>query len=166
MSIKLLKNKKIIAVIAVAILGWAGITVSQTQVNSVLDVVMTEEVASDVTPASGIKEDFNTAGQISKQRQIHILYGDTTGGGHIFGAGKPCKSEFPQSWSEEKIIKEISVIAANDNLDWEQQRNGYHVADTNVGEVEVRVVKDRNNEKVITAYPTNTRRNPCPANDN
>ena len=166
MSINLLKNKKILALIVVAILGWAGITVSQTQVTEVLDMVMVEETAPDVKPASGIKEDFNAAGLISKQRQIHILYGDDTGGGHLYGANKPCKSEFPQSWSEEKIIEEISLIAANDNLDWEQQRNGYHVAETNVGAVEVRVVKDKNNKQVITAYPINAPRNPCPANDN
>lgn len=162
----LLKKKNVIAVIAVALLGWAGITVSQTQVGAVLDLVMAEEQAPDVRPASGVKEDFNQAAYISDQRRIHILYGDHTGGGHLYGTATPCKSEFPKSWNEEKIIKEITLIAANDNLDWEKQRNGYHVAETNVGQVELRVVKDRDNEKVITAYPLNTGRNPCPANDN
>ncbi|MEZ5901772.1 MAG: hypothetical protein R3D88_00495 [Alphaproteobacteria bacterium] len=60
----------------------------------------------------------------------------------------------------------MELIAANDNLNWEQQRNGYYVTEQPVGTVKVRVVKDRDGKNVVTAYPTNTPRNPCPANDN
>lgn len=163
MSIKnIIKNKKILVPLIVAVLGLGGITVSQTQVSGVLDMVQ----AQNINPESGTKEDFNTASLITLQRQTHILYGDKTGGGHLYGTGKPCKSEFPQNWNKDKVIKEIALIAANDNIDWEKQRNGYHVAEENIGNIKVRVVKDRKNEKVITAYPTNTGRNPCPANDN
>lgn len=155
----------------VAILGWAGFQVSEGQVSQVVDLVVQEKPAEDNAPAAeetSIKERFNDAALISEQRRVHILYGDATGGGHKFGLGKPCKSEFPKHWDDKTIIKEVELIAANDNLNWEQQRNGYHVTEQKIGTVNVRVVKDRENESVITAYPLNTGRNPCPApaNDN
>jgi len=177
-----LKSKKGIIVLAiVTLLGWAGITVAEKDVSNVVNVFFeddqtaqqagiteqTEEAPnteqSPSTPSA--KEDFNRASAISLQRRAHILYGDATGGGHMFGAGKPCKSEFPKHWDEDTIIKEVDLIAANDNLNWEQQRNGYYVTEQKVGTVNVRVVKGRENKRVITAYPTNVPRNPCPAND-
>jgi len=183
-----LKSKKGIIVLAiVTLLGWAGITVAEKDVNNVVNIFFEEgqtsqqsniaeqadaEQASKLptsdnatTEPPRVKEDFNKASAISPQRRAHILYGDATGGGHMFGAGKPCKSEFPKHWDEDTIIKEVELIAANDNLNWEQQRNGYYVTEQKVGTVNVRVVKGRAGEKVITAYPTNVPRNPCPAND-
>ncbi len=118
------------------------------------------------TKQGSFKQEFNKASAISPQRRVHILMGDRTGGGHMFGAGKPCKSEFPSDWDEDKIIDTIDLIAANDNANWEQQRNGYHVREQMIEGVKVRVVKGRKNEQVITAYPLNMGRNPCPANDN
>ena len=160
---ELLKSRKAILVAGiVAILGWAGFTVAEQDVTQVVDLVLSEEVQTQ--PSA--KENFNEVSLISPQRRVHILYGDATGGGHKFGTGKPCKSEFPQHWDDKTIIKEVELIAANDNLDWERQRNGYHVAEQKVDTVEVRVVKDRDNAQVITAYPVNMPRNPCPANDN
>ncbi len=102
---------------------------------------------------------------ITPERRTHILYGDETGGGHFHTANKPCKSEFPEDWSVEKVIETISLIAANDNLNWRKERNGYHVAEQQVENLEVRVVLDENRQSVITGYPINVARNPCPAND-
>lgn len=99
---------------------------------------------------------------LSEKRITHILYGDMTGGGHRYGAGMPCKSEFPKHWDDEKIINVTRKIAANDNLDWERQRNGYYVTEEFEGNVEVRVVKGPKKQRVITAYPVNAARNPCP----
>lgn len=106
--------------------------------------------------------------EISAARQTHILTGDATGGGHRAGAGKPCKSEFPADWPDDKIIVTVGKIAANDNLFWKEQDNGYYVAEQPVDGVRVRVVMDKQRAHVITAYPTNLPRNPCrtPANDN
>jgi hypothetical protein len=169
--LKLIKAKKSLLVMAlVAILGWAGYSVSNQDVSKVVDTVLTaipDEAASITTPQAKARatEAFNKSSHISDDRRAHILYGDATGGGHLYGAGKPCKSEFPKNWSEETIVKEVDLIAANDNLNWEQQRNGYYVTEQSVGTVKVRVVKGRNGEDVITAYPTNMKRNPCPAND-
>lgn len=173
-----LKGKKGLIVLAiVTLLGWAGITVSENDVSNIVSVFVEEDqtAEADMTPNEGTttpetsqpraKGDFNKASAISPQRRAHILYGDATGGGHMFGTGKPCKSEFPKHWDEDTIIKEVDLIAANDNLNWEQQRNGYYVTEQKVGTVKVRVVKGRENKNVITAYPTNVPRNPCPAND-
>jgi len=97
---------------------------------------------------------------------IHILYGDERGGGHKFGIGKPCKSEFPESWSDEKITETVKTIAANDNLNWQEENNGYFVTETMQDDIEIRVVLNDDKTRIITAYPINVKRNPCPANDN
>ena len=190
---KLLKAKKTLIIAAlVTILGWAGVQVSERDISNVVNVVMQEgekspediqqqkrEEIQAQTPnrndrqqaptdynAGGISGDFNKASRISAERREHILHGDASGGGHMHGANKPCKSEFPEHWDEDTIIKEVELIAGNDNLSWQQQRNGYYVTEQKVGTVKVRVVKGRNGKDVITAYPTNVKRNPCPANDN
>lgn len=169
-------RKGLLVIIIVAVLGWAGYKVSEQEVTKVVDMVLVETPkaenqveSSTSTPEPSkieVQKDFNTASYISEDRRTHILYGDITGGGHLYGTGAPCKSEFPKHWSEDTIIKEVELIAANDNLNWEQQRNGYYVTEQPVGTVKVRVVKDRDGKNVVTAYPTNTPRNPCPANDN
>jgi hypothetical protein len=105
---------------------------------------------------------------IPEQRKVHILYGDERGGGHLAGVGKACKSEFPDDWSAERVIEETALIAANDNLRWARQDNGYYKAEKMVEDVRVRVIVDRRRREVVTAYPVNVTRNPCPApaNDN
>lgn len=110
--------------------------------------------------------DYARLHNISEERAAHILHGDYNGGGHKYGTKKPCKSEFPEDWNEVKILTTVSKIAANDNLAWRQEHNGYHVTEKTVDNVRVRVVIDNKKDQVITAYPTNRRRNPCPANDN
>jgi hypothetical protein len=107
---------------------------------------------------------------LTPSRETHILYGDKTGGGHRHGVGKPCKSEFPIHWGDDKIIDTVKTLAANDNANWQQQDNGYYVAEQNVDNVRVRVVLNEDRTRIITAYPTNLPRNACPArkpaNDN
>lgn len=112
---------------------------------------------------TSLTKDF-TAVTLSAQAKNHILYGDRNGGGHKYGIGKPCKSEFPQSWNDKKIITIVKKIAANDNLDWEQQNNGYYVSEQNEGNIRVRVVMGDQKQNIITAYPVNVKRNPCPTN--
>jgi hypothetical protein len=52
---------------------------------------------------------------VSQQRRIHILDGDSTGGGHRSGAGKG-KSEFPATWSDDQIVSAIEDVANNLSL--------------------------------------------------
>ncbi|MEM7680253.1 MAG: EndoU domain-containing protein [Pseudomonadota bacterium] len=99
---------------------------------------------------------------LSEDRIQHILFGDATGGGHKFGTGKPCKSEFPQDWDTNKILDTTKRIAANDNLNWRQQDNGYFVVESMEGTLNVRVVLGPQKQRVITAYPINVERNACP----
>lgn len=176
--LKLLKSKKsLVVTIIVAILGYAGLQLSEQNISKGVDIFLEQvdqaqpsndniEAEKQIKTTHQVKEDFNQASHISENRRVHILYGDATGGGHLHGQNKPCKSEFPKHWNEDTILKEVDLIAANDNLNWEQQSNGYYVTEQKVGAVKVRVVKGRNGEDVITAYPTNVQRNPCPANDN
>lgn len=98
----------------------------------------------------------------------HLLYGDGRGGGHMHGVGKACKSEFPVEWDAAEIVSHVKDVAANDNLNWKEQNNGYFVAEEMVENIRVRVVLNQNRTKIVTAYPTNVKRNPCPkaANDN
>ncbi len=105
---------------------------------------------------------------LSAQRQEHILHGDATGGGHMHGMNRPCKSEFPVNWSEQDIISTITAEAANDNLPWQQQANGNYVADAVDHGVKIRLVLSSDRTQIITAYPLDRARNPCPhpANDN
>lgn len=135
-------------------------------------------IATDVIDLGKLWDKLNNSGEylatltpvdISAAREKHILYGDATGGGHKFGAGKPCKSEFPQDWDDTKIIGTIERIAANDNLFWKEEPNGYHSAEQSVDGVRIRVVLDKQKDDVVTGYPVNRKRNPCgpaPANDN
>lgn len=105
---------------------------------------------------------------LSEQAEQHLLYGDKRGGGHLHGVGKACKSEFPQDWDKNEVITHVKKIAANDNLGWQQQDNGYYVAEDMVEGTRVRVILNQTRTKIVTAYPTNVERNPCPkpANDN
>lgn len=96
------------------------------------------------------------------QRQNHILYGDNTGGGHLYGVGKPCKSEFPKNWSAGDIITTVQTLAANDNAKWSQADNGYYASEQSVDGVAIRLILNRNRDQIITAYPVNTPRNACP----
>ena len=102
------------------------------------------------------------------ERLAHILHGDARGGGHLHGTGKPCKSEFPASWNPQKIENVILETAANDNLAWKRESNGYETANVRVEDISLRLVVDPEKNEIITAYPTNVPRNPCPApaNDN
>lgn len=99
--------------------------------------------------------------EISEQAEAHILHGDKTGGGHLYGTGKPCKTEFPKDWDESEIIGNVRKVAANDNLKWKKQKNGYYVATDKIDDVKVKVVLDKEKDGVVTAYPVNGKANAC-----
>jgi hypothetical protein len=131
------------------------------------------EVPSPLSPlATAAQEnqaDINISAPIlTEKRKQHILYGDHTGGGHLYGQKKACKSEFPKSWSEDKIISTVKTMAANDHAAWRQSnRNGNWVSHHEKEGLRIRIVLDDERREIITAYPINVKRNPCPAaNDN
>lgn len=99
--------------------------------------------------------------ELTQSRIEHILYGNETGGGHLYGTGIPCKSEFPQDWDSGDIIRTVEKIAANDNLKWRRELNGYYAAEEKVDGIKVRVILSEDKTRVITGYPINVKRNPC-----
>ena len=48
---------------------------------------------------------------VSTERTVHILDGDKTGGGHRHGVGKPGNTEFPASWTDERVIANVLDVA-------------------------------------------------------
>ena len=93
------------------------------------------------------------------QRRRHILDGDATGGGHRPGTGIPGKSEFPQGWSDDKIMHEISDIATDPNSVTRAGRGGRTITEGTRDGVNIRVVQEKNGD-IVTGFPTNTPRNP------
>lgn len=123
-----------------------------------------------VNPFNPLGVQQHAAPVMTDARRQHILHGDKTGGGHLYGTGHPCKSEFPQHWKAEDIIHTVTVLAANDNLGWKKQKNGNHVAEADQDGLTIRIVVNREKGEIVTAYPLNVPRNACgkkqPANDN
>lgn len=148
--------------------GLIGITATLAGVGIEKIIPASNDTITEEPQVNRNSNDSYSGVILTAQARRHILYGDRRGGGHFHTADKPCKSEFPAFWSEDRIIKAIKRIAANDNLPWRRESNGYQVVEQTSGTIIVRVVKSGN--RVITGYPTNTERNPCPgappANDN
>ena len=121
---------------------------------------------------SGI--DLEQTGQISSDRETHILDGDTTGGGHRAGTGLPGKTEFPSEWSDEVVLGNITKVVKDPNSTWTQQTGRPGATVTRAGEpvtwkvegtvdgIDIRVVVEPTGRGVVTAFPTNTPQNPLP----
>ncbi|SFW90445.1 adhesin HecA family 20-residue repeat-containing protein, partial [Pseudomonas sp. NFACC09-4] len=101
---------------------------------------------------------------LSDESKKHILYGDGPGsGGHLW-PGQPGKTVFPESWSAEKIIHEVSDILTSPDTKWYAQtgtgglytKNGdpakWVSYETRDG-VRMRVVYQPAVQNVITAFP-------------
>ena len=97
----------------------------------------------------------------SPQRTTHILTGDATGGGHLFpgGAGK---SAFPQSWSADRVMHEISDVATDPLSSFVTGRGGRTVVNGTRDGIDLRVIlgSPREGGGIITGFPTNVPRNP------
>lgn len=99
---------------------------------------------------------------VDKKAEKHILDGDgPASGGHRFGTGVPGKSEFPKSWSDEKILSTISDIATDPKTQWPSpDGRGYQTGSGNRDGINIKVVYDKVKGRVVTGYPTNTPKNP------
>ncbi|MHB8984074.1 MAG: hypothetical protein ACYC4E_01815, partial [Carboxydocellales bacterium] len=92
----------------------------------------------------------------SPKRTQHILYGDKTGGGHLW-PGNPGKSTFLQSWDADTTMHYVSDIATDPTLKWESDRvvkgiQRYNVIGERQG-INVQVVVEPDGEGIITAFP-------------
>ncbi|MBR8142587.1 EndoU domain-containing protein [Burkholderia sp. AU19243] len=118
--------------------------------------------ASDKEGTSSTPEAGNYS-LLDPKAETHVLYGDgPTSGGHLFGIGKPGKSEFPATWSAQDIANAISDIATNPNTIWSKPapKNGYITGTGTIKGVDVKVVIDPAKGRIVTGYPTNLPRNP------
>jgi hypothetical protein len=91
--------------------------------------------------------------RITPERIVHVLEGDSTGGGHRHGTGKPGKTEFPAGWNDEKIIDNaLDVARKPDNPPVRQDRNDTWLCSGTRANVEVSVVVARSGE-IVTGWP-------------
>ncbi|MEM6454139.1 MAG: EndoU domain-containing protein [Acidobacteriota bacterium] len=98
---------------------------------------------------------------ISPKARTHILDGDRRGrgGGHRFGTGRPGKTEFPETWSDDQIIESVVDVATSPHSRRSKGRFGRTVTDGEVDGVAIRVVQEADGT-IVTGYPTNLPRNP------
>ena len=90
----------------------------------------------------------------SEQRTAHILFGDKTGGGHMWPRSLG-KTAFPESWSAGKIMKYVSDIVTDPSLTWKTGRmiegiQRYEIVGIREG-IAIKVITD--GFDIITAFP-------------
>jgi hypothetical protein len=101
--------------------------------------------AADRPPADGIR--------VTPERTTHILDGDGTGGGHRHGVGKPRKTEFPASWSNDKIITNVLDVARRpDSAPTRQDWNDTWLCRGTRNDVGVSAVVERDGN-ILTGWP-------------
>ncbi len=101
--------------------------------------------------------------KVSPDRRVHILDGDRTGGGHRAGTGLPGKTEFPVSWSDDKVISEIEDVANDPASIRVPGRNGRVLVSGMRDGVEIEAIVERGGAIIITGYPMNLHLSPKPS---
>jgi hypothetical protein len=83
-------------------------------------------------------------------------------GGHRAGTGKPGKSEFPSSWSNDKIKGEVSDVATGPGSVRTPQQGGRTKVQGTRDGVDITVIVEPGSKggRIVTGFPTNTPRNP------
>ena len=80
--------------------------------------------------------------------------------GHRYWTWRPWKSEFPQNWNDDKIINYVNEIVSNQNSIRVIQSH-WNIKITNIKDsISISVIVDPRTNKIITAFPNNTPRNP------
>ncbi len=116
-----------------------------------------QAINGDEASPDGQQTEENKPDLTDEKGANHILGGDATGGGHRSGTGKPGKSEFPKDWSDEKIKGEVSDVAT-DPQSTHTQQGARTKSEGTIQGIDITVIHD--GERIITAFPTNTPRNP------
>lgn len=97
---------------------------------------------------------------VSAARRRHILEGDNNGGGHRHGTGAKGKTEFPKTWDDDKVIREIENVANDPHAKRSVRLDGRTVVEGQREGVDIRVVINADGITIVTAHPTNMPRNP------
>lgn len=115
-----------------------------------------DRMFSDGDAAGGDKPSL-----LDPQGERHVLDGDgpTAGGGHRAGTGKSGKSEFPSTWSDDKINGEISDVATDPNSIRIPGHRGRTIVSGTRDGIDITVVIEGNG-RIVTGFPTNVPRNP------
>jgi hypothetical protein len=125
-----------------------------------LDGLWDYENCADESPCFA-KPQASNPHLLDAKAKRHILDGDESGGGHRFGTGRIGKSEFPPTWSDEKIQNEILYIATDPNTLWSiPDARGYVSGEAEREGILIRVIYDSRKQRIVTAYPINRPKNP------
>ncbi|RLB52114.1 MAG: adhesin, partial [Deltaproteobacteria bacterium] len=93
-----------------------------------------------------------------------ILDGDASGGGHLW-PGAPGKTPFPEDWSRDQVMHNVSDIATDPDATWTWQTGRPGSDFTKAGRpsrvevegvrdgVNIRVILEPAGEGIITAHP-------------
>jgi Bacterial EndoU nuclease len=95
---------------------------------------------------------------ISISRAEHLLYGDETGGGHLW-PGAAGKTPFPASWSAADVLRNVSEVATNPDSTWIPSGSRIMIQGSASG-VDMNVIYAPADNEIVTAWPTNLPRNP------
>jgi len=97
----------------------------------------------------------------SESRTNHILYGDATGGGHLWPGGSG-KTPFPETWSPDRVMHEISDVATDPVSRFVPGRGGRTIAEGAREGVEIVVVLEAGSRGggIVTGFSSNLPRNP------
>jgi Bacterial EndoU nuclease len=91
--------------------------------------------------------------RVTPERLTHILDGDSTGGGHRHGTGKPGKTEFPADWDDGQIADTLVDVARRPGLaPGHQEWNDRWVARGTRDDVEIVVVIARDG-RIWSGWP-------------
>ncbi len=146
-------RNKILAILALSVLAnfVAFFHISISGLSNAQPPTVIEQAAS--SEKDGLAQSF----KMTDYRRTHILVGSETGGGHRFGAGKPGKTEFPQNWSDDKIITTIIRIANDQSLPM-RPSGRYWLRMGEAENLQIRVVLNRERGEIVTGYPVEKRK--------
>ena len=125
-------------------------------------ILTAKSIKASCKPGDQDNSDADPHPLIDEQAEKHILEGEEypngkIGGGHRAGTGHSGKTEFPDSWSDDKILDEISDVATDPASTSEEDGNATIVEGFRE-EVEIRVVI--RDGRIVTGYPIGVEPNP------
>ena len=155
--------------IAGTVIGKAEVAITKTITNGAKQGAKTAAqktalVAERNFAKGGVVAGSNYVNLASKTRTNHILFGNVTGGGHLYPGinGKSC---FPKSWDADKIMHYLSDIATDPKIRWQQisgkigaqvTRNGLPVRYQAIGVregISIKTIIEPGGEGIITGFP-------------
>ncbi len=144
------------------------VAVTNTSIDNEIDALsrIAQNQANIKNTAANSLNPANYPSLLPERDKQHILYGDSSGGGHMY-PGKPGKTTYPKHWSGDKIAYEVSDIVTSPTTQWYAQ-TGTGGQYTNSGKparwvsfetrdgIRIRTVYEPATGRVVTAFPDNS----------